>query len=142
MACQSQHSQEILHRTVLGKIEENLILMRDKCRAMTDCFRSHLQQLFQHISCRQTEVVAFAEGLAERLACKVTGAGSDRQTSVRFLRELVSTFCAVAVCAGIVRSCLASDTDSSAICLPAAQDASFPPTVLMFIDRVVHAKPK
>lgn len=57
----------------------------------------------------------------------------------RYLLPCIYFLC-VPVCAGILRSCLASDTDSSTICLPAAQDASLPPTVLMFIDRVVHAK--
>lgn len=89
----------------------------------------------------QQTVVRLVQCLPGWLVCKVIGVNSrsDQQTSAAlvFSRRLLfgSTFCASApVCASILRSCLASDTDSSTICLPAAQDTCPPPTVLIIID--------
>lgn len=95
----------------------------------------------QHwVRCQQT-AVRLAQCLPGWLVCKVIGVNSesDQQTSaaLMFSRLLVfrSTFRVSApVCAGILRSCLACDTDSGTICLPAAQDTSPPPTVLIIID--------
>lgn len=111
---------------------------------MTDRCRSHFQQLYVYPPDGQKRCRLHSVYL-KGLSAKSLLLSQTCRLVLSFSGNLfgASIFCAsVPVCAGFLRSRLASDTDSSTICLPAAQDASVPPTVLMFIDRNVRAKPQ